>query len=184
MQLSLNMYTALPRWFSVIYNAHTMVYIYTRRGSFFLPSPLPLASPFSPLCTPSYLLGALQLWQNCPPSYQVTCRLTPFAPPFTQSTHSFQAPGTPIAQRLTTTTLGPLRFHYAEHLYWSWGWKPQDGWFLLLKGKLAEFFLFTTGMVKRPRLYSWCTTDSVLVLTSNSQYYLNFCVFRVFSAYR
>ena len=53
--------------------------------------------------------------RNCPPSYQVACRLTPFAPPFTQSTHPFRIPRTPIAQRLTTTTLGPLRFHYAEH---------------------------------------------------------------------
>jgi hypothetical protein len=92
-------------------------YIYTRRGSFFLfPSFAPLLSLFPSPCTSPYLLGALQLWQNCPPSYQVSCRLTLFAPPFTQSTHPFQAPGTPIAQRPTTTTLGPIRSHYTEQL--------------------------------------------------------------------
>jgi hypothetical protein len=84
----------------------------------FLPEPFfshcyPLSSPF---VLPFTYLAPSSCDRNCPPSYQVACRLTPFAPPFTQSTHPFRIPRTPIAQRLTTTTLGPLRFHYAEQL--------------------------------------------------------------------
>jgi hypothetical protein len=77
----------------------------------FCPHCYPLSFPFVP---PFTYLAPSSCDRNCPPSYQVACRLTPFAPPFTQSTHPFQIPRTPIAQRLTTTTLGPLRFHYAE----------------------------------------------------------------------
>ncbi len=101
----------------IIYSAHIMVtYIHGVALSSFFPLLPLLLSPFPSLCTSPYLLGALQLWRNCPPSYQVSCRLTPFALPFTQSTRPFQTPGTPIAKRLTTTTLGPLRSHYAEQV--------------------------------------------------------------------
>ncbi len=47
--------------------------------------------------------------RNRPPRSQVACKLTPFAPPFTQSTPPFQIPRTPTAQRLTKTTSGIFR---------------------------------------------------------------------------
>jgi hypothetical protein len=47
--------------------------------------------------------------RNRPPPSQVACELTPFAPPFTQLSHPFQIPGTPTAQRLTTSTSGIFR---------------------------------------------------------------------------
>jgi hypothetical protein len=59
-------------------------------------SRFPLAdSPCSPFYSPLHF--PLLTWRppavtNCPPSYQVSCRLTPFAPPFAQSTDPFQAP--------------------------------------------------------------------------------------------
>ncbi len=53
--------------------------------------------------------------RNRPPPSQVACKLTLFAPPFTQLSHPFQLPRTPTTQRLTTTTLGLLRSCYAEH---------------------------------------------------------------------
>jgi hypothetical protein len=73
------------------------------------PSLLPFALPFTYLAPSS-------CDRNRPPSSQVACKLTLFAPPFTQLFHPFQLPRTPIVQRLTTTTLGLLRSHYAEHL--------------------------------------------------------------------
>jgi hypothetical protein len=89
-----------------------------------LPEPLcPFCYPLSfPFVLPFTYLAPSRCDRNCPPSYQVACRLTPFAPPFTRSTHPFQIPRTPIVQRLTTTTLGPLRFHYAEQ------YQSRDGW--------------------------------------------------------
>jgi hypothetical protein len=87
---------------------------------FFSPNPLLHCCPLSlPFVLPFTYLAPSSCDRNCPPSYQVACRLTPFAPPLTQSTHPFQILKTPIAQRLTTTTLGPLRFHYAEHVLFS-----------------------------------------------------------------
>jgi hypothetical protein len=84
------------------------------------PFPIPLAPlavllllPFVP---PFTYLAPSSCDRNRPPSSQVACKLTLFAPPFTQLFHPFQLPRTPIAQRLTTTTLGPLRSHYAEHV--------------------------------------------------------------------
>jgi hypothetical protein len=68
-----------------------------------------------PFVLPSTYLAPSSCDRNRPPSYQVACRLTLFAPPFTQLSHPFQIPRTPIAQRLTTTTLGLLRSHCAEH---------------------------------------------------------------------
>ncbi len=82
-----------------------------------LPNPLaplavPLLLPFVPLST---YLAPSSCDRTRPPSSQVACKLTLFAPPFAQLFHPFQLPRNPTAQRLTKTTLGPLRFHYAEH---------------------------------------------------------------------
>ena len=74
-----------------------------------------LFPPYSPLYPLSTYLAPSSCDRNRPPSSQVACKLTLFAPPFTQLSHPFQFPRTPTAQRLTTTTLGPLRSCYAEH---------------------------------------------------------------------
>jgi hypothetical protein len=99
---------------------HIYGYIYTRRGFLFYSLPNPFCPPGYPLLLPLVLpftyLAPSSCDRNCPPSYQVACRLTLFAPPFTQSTQPLQIPRTPTAQRLTTTTLGLPRFHYAEQL--------------------------------------------------------------------
>ncbi len=80
---------------------------------------LPLLLPFNPPLYPfSTYLAPSSCDRNRPPSSQVACKLTLFAPPFTQLSHPFQIPRTPTAQRLTMTILGPLRSDYAEH-YWS-----------------------------------------------------------------
>ncbi len=68
--------------------------------------------PFVPLST---YLAPSSCDRNRPPPSQVACKLTLFAPPFTQLSHPSQLPRTPSAQRLTTTTLGPFRSCYAEH---------------------------------------------------------------------
>ena len=77
---------------------------------------LPLLFPFNPPLYPfSTYLAPSSCDRNRPPSSQVACKLTLFAPPFNQLFHPFQLPRTPTAPRLTTTTLGPLRSYYAEH---------------------------------------------------------------------
>ena len=94
--------------------------VYTRRNL-----PFSLFAPLAPLAVPPLLpfvpfstyLAPSSCDRNRPPSSQVACRLTLFAPPLTQLFHPFQIPRTPIAQRLTTTTLGLLRSHYAEQLW-------------------------------------------------------------------
>ena len=68
-----------------------------------------LSSPCSPLYPFSTYLAPPSCDRNCPPPSQVACKLTLFAPPFTQLSRPFQLPRTPTAQRLTTTTLGLLR---------------------------------------------------------------------------
>jgi hypothetical protein len=82
------------------------------------PLPNPLAPLAVPLLLPFVSLSTYLAPSSCdrirPPSPQVACKLTLFAPPFTQLFHPFQLPRNPTAQRLTTTTLGPLRSHYAE----------------------------------------------------------------------
>ncbi len=72
-----------------------------------------LLSPCIPLCSPfvfpsTYLAPSSCDRNRLPPS-QVACKLTPFAPPFTQLTHPPQIPRTPPALRLTTTTSGIFR---------------------------------------------------------------------------
>jgi hypothetical protein len=78
------------------------------------PLAVPLLPPFVPLST---YLAPSSCDRNRPPSSQVACKLTLFAPPFTQLSHPLQLSRTPTTQRLTTTTLGPLRSCYAEHLH-------------------------------------------------------------------
>ncbi len=108
------MYTIIASFKRSVILLHThygYIYIY---GAF---SFAPLADSLAPLCTPFHLLGTLQLWQESSTSSRVACKLTLFAPPFTQLSHPFQLPRTPTAQRLTTTTLGLFRSCYAEQ---SW----------------------------------------------------------------
>ncbi len=81
--------------------------------------------------------------RNRPPSSQVACKLTPFAPPFTQLSQPFLLPRTPTAQRLTTTTLGPLRSHYAEQLIsWNRFCRPFSYIFLLQDWFVDLFFVY------------------------------------------
>jgi hypothetical protein len=84
-------------------------YIYTWRNSPGFPPPL-AGSPLSPLCVPFYTyLAPSSCDRNRPPPSQVACKLTPFAPPFTQLTHPLQIPRTPTAPRLKMTTSGIFR---------------------------------------------------------------------------
>ncbi len=69
-----------------------------------LPLLIPLCLPF---VSPSTYLAPSSCDRN-PPS-QVACKLTLFAPPFTQLPHPFQIPRTPTAPRLTMTTSGTFR---------------------------------------------------------------------------
>ncbi len=77
------------------------------------PLAVSLLLPFVPLST---YLAPSSCDRNRPPPSQVACKLTLFAPPFTHLSHPFQLPRTPTTQRLTTTTLGPLRSCYAEQV--------------------------------------------------------------------
>ncbi len=77
------------------------------------PLTVSLLHPFVPLSTD---LAPSSCDRNRPPPSQVACKLTLFAPPFTQLSHPFQLPRTPTTQRLTTTTLGLLRSCYAEQI--------------------------------------------------------------------
>jgi hypothetical protein len=73
----------------------------------------PLAISFAPLCvpfvSPSTYLAPSSCDRNRPPFSQVACKLTPFAPPFTQLTHPSQIPRTPPTPRLSMTTSGIFR---------------------------------------------------------------------------
>jgi hypothetical protein len=73
--------------------------------------PLAFYSPLlTPLCllfvSPFTYLAPSSCDRNRPPRSQVACKLTPFAPPYTQPTPPLQIPRTPTAQRLTKTTSG------------------------------------------------------------------------------
>ncbi len=96
------------RSFTCTYN--TVTYIH---GAIPLcpPFPLlvPLCSPCIPFVSPSTYLAPSSCDRNRPPPSQVACKLTPFAPPFTQLSHPFQIPTTPTAPRLTMTTSGIFR---------------------------------------------------------------------------
>jgi hypothetical protein len=73
-----------------------------------LPSPL-AGFPLLPFVAPSTYLAPSSCDRNRPPPSQVACKLTPFAPPFTQLTHPPQILRTPPAPRLTMTTSGIFR---------------------------------------------------------------------------
>jgi hypothetical protein len=73
-----------------------------------LPSPL-AGFPLLPFVFLSTYLAPSSCDRNRPPPSQVACKLTPFAPPFTQLTHPLQIPRTPPAPRLTMTTSGIFR---------------------------------------------------------------------------
>ncbi len=74
----------------------------------FFSSPLlaPLCLPFA---SPSTYLAPSNCDRNRPPWSQVACKLTPFAPLFTQLSHPLQIPKTPTARRQTKTTSGIFR---------------------------------------------------------------------------
>ncbi len=90
--------------FQCTYN--TITYIHGASPLF--PSPL-AGSPLLPFVSPSTYFAPSSCDRNRPPPSQVACKLTPFAPPFTQLTHPLQIPRTPTAPRLTMTTSGIFR---------------------------------------------------------------------------
>jgi hypothetical protein len=91
--------------FQCTYN--TITYIH---GAIPLVFPLPLlVPPCFPFVSPSTYLAPSSCDRNRPPPSQVACKLTPFAPPFTQLTHPLQIPRTPTVPRLTMTTSGIFR---------------------------------------------------------------------------
>ncbi len=111
----------------------------------------PCYFPFvSPLCPLLLTWHPPSCDRNRPPRSQVACKLTPFAPPFTQPTPSLQLPRTPTAPRPTTTTSGIFR--------------------LLLSG--TE----TTETNKRP---TKTAANLVKYQRFNSPYH-KFCLFRLF----
>ncbi len=86
---------------------NTIAYIH---GAIPLGFPLPLlVPPCLPFVSPSTYLAPSSCDRNRPPPSQVACKLTPFAPPFTQLTHPLQIPRTPTAPRLTMMTSGIFR---------------------------------------------------------------------------
>jgi hypothetical protein len=85
----------------------------------------PFCSPCSPLYPAPTYLAPSSCDRNCPPPFQVACKLTLFAPPLTQLSHPSQFPGTPTAQPLVTTTLGPIRSCYAEQKQTARCWVGQ-----------------------------------------------------------
>ncbi len=86
--------------------AHTIqLHIYMAQFPL-LPLLIPLCLPF---VSPSTYLAPSSCDRNRPPPSQVACKLTLFAPPFTQPSHPLQIPRTPTAQRLTMTTSGIFR---------------------------------------------------------------------------
>ncbi len=76
---------------------------------------LPLPPPLLPFVSLSTYLAPSSCDRNRPPPSQVACKLTLFAPPFTQLSNPSQLPRTPTVQRLPTTTLGLFRSCYTEH---------------------------------------------------------------------
>ncbi len=85
---------------------YSHIYTWHNPLAFLLPLPTP---PCSPLVSPSTYLAPSSCDRNRPPQSQVACKLTPFAPPFTQPTPSLPKSQSPTAQRLTTTTSGIFR---------------------------------------------------------------------------
>ncbi len=88
---------------SFYYIHGTITYVH---GAIPLAFLVPLAS--SPLCPLLLTWHPPSCDRNRPPRSQVACKLTPFAPPFTQP--PLQFPRTPTAPRLTRTTSGIFQF--------------------------------------------------------------------------
>jgi hypothetical protein len=118
-------------------------YIYTWRNSPCFPLTLlaPLCSPF---VSPSTYLAPSSCDRNRPPQSQVACKLTPFAPPFTQPTPPLQIPRNPTAQRLTKTTSGIFRLLLSGTL-------PSRGRQRCCRQ--ASFLPFSTGRAPAPGLW-------------------------------
>jgi hypothetical protein len=76
-------------------------YIYTWRNS-------PCWSPLLPFVSPSTYLAPSSCDRNRPPPSQVACKLTPFAPPFTQLSQPFQIPTTPNCPTPINDDLGNI----------------------------------------------------------------------------
>ncbi len=118
-------------------------YIYTWR----IPTcfPAPCCFSFAPLCVPfvppSTYLAPSGCDRNRPPPSQVACKLTPFAPPFTQLTHPSQIPRTPPAPRLITTTSGIFRLLLSGTLSLSQVKKEQKTNKYLLMNSNCPFIL-------------------------------------------
>ncbi len=69
-------------------------------GSVPLAFPLPLLATLClPFVSPFTYLAPSSCDRDRPPRSQVACKLTPFAPPFTQLSHPFQIPKTPTVRR-------------------------------------------------------------------------------------
>jgi hypothetical protein len=113
----------------------------------FAPLAVSLLLPFVPFST---YLAPSSCDRNCPPPSQVACKLTLFAPPFTQLSHPFQLPRTPTTQRLTTTTLGLLRSYYAEHSLPNVG-GGGAGWSLSPRSPIAALPPRVSGLQGWPR---------------------------------
>ncbi len=98
------------------YHSNVQSFCYVHGTNTYVHGAIPLAfcsALLVPLCLPfvsllTYLAPSC-CDRNRPPRSQVACKLTPFAPPFTQPTPSLQIPRTPTAQRLTKTTSGIFR---------------------------------------------------------------------------
>jgi hypothetical protein len=106
--MSLNQRSVIPLHIQYDY-IYTCIYM-AHSHLLFLPLAVVPLHPFvSPFVFPSTYLALSSCDRNRPPPSQVACKLTPFAPPYTQLTHPPQFPRTPPALRLTTTTSGIFR---------------------------------------------------------------------------
>ncbi len=68
----------------------------------------PLASPCVPFVFPPTYLAPSSCDRNRPPPSQVACKLTPFAPPFTQLTHPSQNSQNPTCPAPNNDDLGNI----------------------------------------------------------------------------
>jgi hypothetical protein len=108
----------------------------------------PLASPpfCSPFVSPSTYLAPSSCDRNRPPQSQAACKLTPFAPPFTQLSHPFQIPKPQLSsaeQRRPREYSGSCYPEHAEctkvwisqrirsqnRKYFRWLFRGSDGFF-------------------------------------------------------
>ncbi len=110
---------------------------------------LPLtSSPLLPHCVPFYLLGTLQLCQDRPPQSQVACKLTPFAPPFTQPTPPLQIPESQLPSALQRRPREHSGSCYPEQVGWP----------------LAKDRELTPAFQREFLLYSRCSASCFLLV--------------------